>query len=364
MGVTLQVYRQRIGTFQPTVFKQIQARSSSSPCSMTKAGILSILLILSCAFMSTQFSINNVQTSISKASTHNFNFNLSSKIQDAPSWVSGKDRNFYARMTYGNRAQRGHGIKIMHWNKGPSFLQNKHDEIATIIGGHKPHVLGLSEANLKRDHDLTLVQHEDYNLHTCPSIDNPQLNISRVVVYTHKSVVVKRRHDLEDSTVSAIWLEAGLPRQKKILICHAYREWRYLGQGDDSSSTVTAQLSRWCTLLNMWEQALLEGKEVILMMDANLDFCKWTRTDLPASDSTRRLKPLIELLFTKIFPHGVSQLVTVPTRSWPGQPDAGLDHLYSNKPQKLSDVYAEFSGGSDHKLIRVTRYAKCMKKSV
>ena len=93
-------------------------------------------------------------------------------------------------------------------------------------------------------------------------------------------------------------------------------------------------------------------------MDANLDFCKWTRDDLPPSDSTSRLRTLIDLLFTKILPHGVSQLVTVPTRAWPGQTEAGLDHIYTNKPDKLSNVYAEFAGGSDHKLIKVTRYAK------
>ena len=100
------------------------------------------------------------------------------------------------------------------------------------------------------------------------------------------------------------------------------------------------------------------------MMDANLDFCKWTRDNLPPSDSTSRLKSLIDLLFDTIFPHGVSQVVTVPTRAWPGQVDAGLDHIYTNKPEKLSSVYAEFAGGSDHKLIKVTRYAKSLKRNV
>ena len=99
-------------------------------------------------------------------------------------------------------------------------------------------------------------------------------------------------------------------------------------------------------------------------MDANLDFCKWTRDDLPPSDSTSRLRTLIDLLFTKILPHGVSQLVTVPTRAWPGQTEAGLDHIYTNKPDKLSNIYAEFAGGSDHKLIKVTRYAKSIRRSV
>ena len=77
-----------------------------------------------------------------------------------------------------------------------------------------------------------------------------------------------------------------------------------------------------------------------------------------------RLKSLIELLFSRIIPHGVSQLVTVPTRSWPGQEDSGLDHIYSNKPDKLSNVYAEFTGGSDHKLIKITRYAKSIQRNV
>ena len=267
-------------------------------------------------------------------------------------------------MTFGNRAQRGHGIKLLHWNKGPSFLQNKHNDIETIIGGHTPHILGLSEANLKSNHNLALVQHPDYELHTCPTINNPSLGISRIVVYSHNSLVVKRRHDLEDDRISAIWLEAGLPRQKKIVICQAYREWKYLGQADNSSATVQAQLERWLTFLEKWEQALLEGKEVIVMMDANLDFCKWTRDDLPPNDSTLRLQPLIEQLFSRIFPHGVAQLVSVPTRAWPGQPDAGLDHLYTNKTEKLSEVYTEFTGGSDHKIIKVTRYSKSMKKKM
>ena len=99
------------------------------------------------------------------------------------------------------------------------------------------------------------------------------------------------------------------------------------------------------------------------MMDANLDFLKWTRDNLPPNDNTVRLRPLIEQLFINIFPHGVSQVVNVPTRSWPGQEDAGLDHIYTNKPDKLSDVHAEFIGGSDHKLLKITRYSKSLQRN-
>ena len=105
-------------------------------------------------------------------------------------------------MTYGNRKERG--IKILHWNKGPSYLENKYNDIETIIDGHKPHVLGLSEANLRAEHDQANVQLTDYQLHTALTLHNQDLQVSRVVVYTHNSLVVKRRHDLEDFNIASI----------------------------------------------------------------------------------------------------------------------------------------------------------------
>ena len=98
--------------------------------------------------------------------------------------------------------------------------------------------------------DPSLVQHQDYTLHTCSTQDNPDLGISRIVVYTHQSLVVKRRPDLEDGTFSAIWLEVGLPKQRKILVCQAYREWQHLGQADNLSGTQQAQIQRWDIFLS------------------------------------------------------------------------------------------------------------------
>ena len=231
-------------------------------------------------------------------------------------------------------------------------------EVETIIGEHEPHILGLCEANLKNNVDISLVQHQDYHLHVAQSINNPALGIARTVVYTHTSLVVKRRLDLEDESLSSVWLEVGMPRQRKILIATFDREWQYLNKSEDSSRSVQAQLERWCNFLTQWETALSEGREVVVMGDINLDFLKWTRTDLSSTDSTMRLKPLTEALFSRIIPHGVSQLVKEATRVWPGQSDSGLDHIYSNKPEKCSAIYLELTGGSDHKLLKFTRFAK------
>ena len=61
-------------------------------------------------------------------------------------------------------------------------------------------------------------------------------------------------------------------------------------------------------------------------------------------------------------PLGVSQLVTGATRFERGQPQSGLDHLYSNKPEKLSSIQTYFTGMSDHKLLKVTRFTKAFKQ--
>ena len=272
------------------------------------------------------------------------------------------DWNFLARYTYGNKRQ--HGLKIIHWNKGPSHLENKKSEIEAVVDKYHPHILGLSEANLHSWHDMDKVQLPDYTLYTCPTLSNPSLQVSRIVVYTHSSLVVKLRPDLMDNNISSIWMEIGLPGRGKILICNTYREWQHMGQQDNSSRTLAAQLGRWELFLQQWERAIREEKEVIVTGDINIDSFKWCRDDLPSTDSTYKLKPLIEALFERIIPQGFSQQVRAATHSWVGQNPSCIDHLYSNKPDKLAHVQGHINGGSDHKLIYAVRYSKSIKRNV
>ena len=267
--------------------------------------------------------------------------------------------NFQSRYTNGNR--RSAGIKISHWNKGPGHLKTKIPEIKNIINGLHPQILGISEANLHANHDKNLSQLQEYTLHTCPTLENPALQSSRVVVYTHRSLVVKVRADLMCDSYSSIWLEVGLPRHKKFLVCQTYREWQLLSQNDQSSLTVPKQLNRWNVFLDQWMRALDSGLEVHVLGDLNINHCNWVDSSLPASNQTSKLRPLIQALFTYILPHGVSQCVLGPTRHWPGQTPSGLDHYYTNKPEKLSPVSTQHCGGSDHMLIFATRYSKSIK---
>ena len=112
-----------------------------------------------------------------------------------------------------------------------------------------------------------------------------------------------------------------------------YRQWRLPGRGAETVS-VQEQRKRWTIILNQWEKALKEEKEVIVMMDANLDSLTWTKdsSQLPPYHSSVKLRSLAEDLFARIFPHGVSMMVGEPTRAENGVETTCLDHAYTIKP--------------------------------
>ena len=221
MTVTIQEYRCRIGMFMPSQkcsFRNSENRMTNLPSRISALVVIS--LVFSAAIL-TSISYKIYESKACEIQDLKPKYLASLTCVNQSSVFIGLD-NFYARHTYGNR--HGKGIKIAHLNKGPGYLAAKIHEVENAISGFHPHILGISEANLFQDHDQQAVHIEDYNLHTCPTLLNPALGYSRVLVYTHKSIICKTRHDLMNNTTSSIWLQVGLPRQKQILVCHVYRE--------------------------------------------------------------------------------------------------------------------------------------------
>ena len=103
-------------------------------------------------------------------------------------------------------------------------------------------------------------------------------------------------------------------------------------------------------------EVLASGKEVIVLGDCNLDHQKFNNSGAE--------QPLVDIMLEKIYPHGVTQCVQGPTRSWPGQVSSGLDHIFTNVPEKLSRAQVKKCGSSDHSLIIATRFAKNMKENI
>ena len=243
--------------------------------------------------------------------------------------------NKFSKQTNGNRKKNG--IQICYFNKGNSLLHNRILKVENIISQYRPHVLGISELNFFKEHNYDDVQIANYKLITAKTLENPELNVSRVGVYLHNSMVGSVRRDLMNNTFSSVWIEVGLPNKRKILICNVYREWGYMRQQDPAvSRDITEQMSRWDTFLTQWENALDEGKEVIVTGDININHLDWTMDDNSTSNQTKKMRPLMSVLFTRILPHGVSQLVTTATYAAPHQPQAELDHFFTNDPSKLS----------------------------
>ena len=105
-------------------------------------------------------------------------FSLSPRLSET--LLCGYDVNFYARYTYGNRISCG--IKLCHWNAENAHLKNKMNLIENLIGRYSPHILGISEANLLKYHDQSLVQIPGYELYLSSTMDNPNMHYSRIVV--------------------------------------------------------------------------------------------------------------------------------------------------------------------------------------
>ena len=371
MGIDIQQYRACIGSFVNS-FRNIYKKSSSTKCNKstedgTSRKLIFITVLILASYLVLFGNLYQNQHQCKTSSTSQLQTSLLQSEENGHTGIFINSlftmvTNFQNRYKNGNR--RAKGIKIAHWNKGSSLLTNKMPEIRNIMSNHHPHILGLSEANLFDVHDQSLVAVQDYDLHLCPTITNPSLKVSRVVVYTHKDLIVKLRPDLMCNTYSSVWLEVGLPRHKKFLVCQTYREWQYTNQrGDRSSNTIPQQLTRWLVFMDQWEKALATGMEVICLGDINLNHCNWTDPNLPTSNQSYKLRELISTLFTRIIPHGVTQLVTGPTRHFPGQVSTGLDHYYSNKPEKLSPVQKHHLGGSDHMMISAVRHSKTIRSS-
>ena len=263
------------------------------------------------------------------------------------------NHNFEAKITFGNRNKNG--ISVAHWNAGHGSLSNKMDEVCNIMQEYKPLILGISESCHHKSHDVKDVSIDNYEVIFSKTLENPTINASRITVYVSMDLAVNVRNDLMNDSFSSIWLEIGKPRQRKILLCVLYRDWRYMNQPDDSSYAIESQMNRWLSFLEQWERAISSGREVCVLGDINLNFITWMNH---LTSHAKKMRPLVNALFDQIIPYGFVQMVTEATRFMSGVEPSGLDHVYTNQPDHLSDVQVRFHGGSDHRLVMVTRYTK------
>jgi len=76
-------------------------------------------------------------------------------------------------------------MKLAAWNAGGAYLENKLSEIESVINSVQPHLLVVSEANVRLSVDLDSVQIPGYELFTAETRTNTDIKqISRVAITT------------------------------------------------------------------------------------------------------------------------------------------------------------------------------------
>ena len=267
-------------------------------------------------------------------------------------WSERRNLNRMQKMQHGNRKQCE--LKILSWNSGHSYLTNQINEVKWLIQEKTPHILFVSESILRQSHDKSLVEIDGYSLHTTSMIENPERQVSRLVAFVKDGIVVKRRRDLEKEDFSSIWMEAGLPKQRKFLICGVYREWAHLktdGGPNDDSGSASEQERRWNQFLDSWEDALDETEDVSVIGDVNIDLSKvFVR-------GNHYCKKMAEELQLRILSRGVLQVVKDYTRFRVNVEPSLLDHIYMTRPELGRHQVSEW-GSSDHRLIELFKKVK------
>ena len=372
--IEISQYRNRIGTFYQKN-RKIKTKNYVRECQYSQqAGskvffTLKSLLIVICQVV----LLYDCLTTWCKMEHHEFYTPLDGELQPYQVVIHQQDQqvhlemlhvkvrramnhNFLARYTYGNR-QSTRGIRNFHLNI--RSLVNKVSEIKCIIKNHNPHIIGLSECEVRKSQnrfDEKRLKIPGYNI-LFPKSWSAH-GFARVIVYVKSSVSYEQVDDLEDDVVQSVWLKAGFKNSKQGYYCHAYRE-----HTSTLGASLQSQRIYLGKFLNQWEDAIAhsnaeEPNEVHIAGDLNIDVLndKWLNPDY-------HLASLSSMLLSACNLGNFKQLVTKPTRSQfnsiKGTMDIScIDHIYTNYRFRCSKVSVESFGASDHDLIGYTRFSK------
>ena len=262
--------------------------------------------------------------------------------------------NFWARYVYGNKGNEK-GIKNYHVNI--RSLANKVAEVKYVIKQHSPHLLGISECELRKPLDENKLKIPGYDILFPRSWR--QNDYARVILYVKKSFCYERLEHLEDSNIQSIWIKGGFKNGKRLYFSHIYRE-----HTSTMGSSLAHQRQYLEKMLNQWrlayddKQGTNSQNEIHIMGDMNIDASddRWLNPNYSLVSLSRMVDAECNYL-------DLNQLVVEPTRhqfnSIQGTMSTScIDHFYTNVKYRCSDVSVFPFGASDHDIIGYIRYCK------
>ena len=386
MGIDLCTYRHRIGQFQ---------FSSKSKCSkkmkLTKfrptniSSAMSILLLLLCSntllFQDTsQLSLISSMSSRSSSPTlpsTSMRYTMPAVVGTTEQFSTAGLSGFHSvklnkacHILYGNR--RNLGYRLAEWNCARGLLtchsedSDKLVDIKHFIETHKPHLMGIIEADIHRPNSnagrtntFTTQQIHDKLKVEGYSIILPKSwsthDQARILVYVSDAIKVVKK-DIDDDDLPSITLEIGLGRERKTTVNYYYREWTGGVSGDDSHGGQVERLNR---QVHLWRSLANQDRDVVLLGDANLCALSWNDADYPADKKV--LANLIhDFNLEQTFVQVVERYTRTELRGNSIQKGC-LDHISTNSPGKCEASEVLAGGNSDHLAVMIVKRSKEIK---
>ena len=248
--------------------------------------------------------------------------------------------------SYNGNKNKNKNVNFLHWNKGNSLFKNKSEEIKILCKQHRPDIFSICEANLQHKSDIIKVEFPDFNYEVTKM--SKQVDFSRSLLLINKNIMYKRRGDLEANDTSTIWVEIKLPQHKPFLVMGGYRQWRTPAKmGIKNSVSTKNQIRRYRSILENWTRASLEGKDIIIMMDDNVD-------TLPNTEHNKKFKvsSIYNMHQEHLHSTNFCQHNHKPTRYVSHQTPTCIDHIYSNCVNKIVHPETIRIPFSDHTLLK------------
>ena len=268
------------------------------------------------------------------------------------SWFLQRNNNKGMKTINGNRAN-DNKIKIMQYNKGSSNFSNHIHHLQNIINLHDPHIICISEANIKAKDNVNMFdQLLGYNIETNMQYD--AIGVSRNCIMVKNGIKYKRRQQFEDKLNSDIWIEISNGGRKNFLLCGSYRQWSLLKEmGIKNSGTIQQQEDRYKKSIENWQKALDENRDTIFLTDDNID--SNINSDLNKKYRTQNLQ---SILYDHMIKNNLLQHNHENTRFVRHHKESCIDHIYSNVPNKISDVKTHRNSFSDHSFISAVYHSQ------
>ena len=232
-------------------------------------------------------------------------------------------------------------VEIVHWNLGSRKWQNKVAEVQALVDEMKPDYCFISEANLAAnlpDYQTNILGYEMITPKSHKIYD-----FSRLVLLSKEGSKFKVEQNRMSPEIASIWISIGGKGKNSTLIGGFYREFTIIhGQAPANSGDINSQRRRWRMFTNQWRQAA-DTDSCWVLGDLNLDFSKWQNPD---NDEVE----MINIIKDKIETENFCQFITRPTHFWTGTKST-IDHIWSNRPDKLLSVKNLDRAASDHNVI-------------